>query len=223
MSWTGPNGFSSTLQAPTISNITAANAGNYQVTITFNNSSCVYVSKRNYEITIGSPRVSISQNQVCSGGNVTLTPVLSPASATVSSYLWEGNNGFTSNASTLAINNLQERKTYKLTAVFGGGCSGTSVAYASPQPMVPTPSVITRTNNCNVNVSASMPITFAPAELTNYSWTGPNGFTSNQLSPQVSSKQEIIHLQVRFRGLDATMSLLVRLPYLVFLQPQILI
>ncbi len=185
-SWTGPNSFTSTLQAPTISNVTAANAGNYQATITFNNSSCVYVSKRNYEITIGSPRLSISQNQVCYGGNVTLTPVLSPASATVSSYFWEGNNGFTSNASSLTINNLQERKTYKLTAVFGGGCSGTSVAYISPQPMVPTPSVITRIFNCNVNVAASMPSTFAPAELTNYSWTGPNGFTSNSLSPQVT-------------------------------------
>ncbi|MFY7908651.1 MAG: beta strand repeat-containing protein [Emticicia sp.] len=185
-SWTGPNGFSSTLQAPTISNVTAANAGNYQATITFNNSSCVYVSKRNYEITIGSPRLSISQNQVCSGGNVTLTPVLSPASATVSSYLWEGNNGFTSNSSSLTINNLQERKTYKLTAVFGGGCSGTAIAYATPQPMVPTPSVITRVFNCNVNVAASMPSTFAPAELTNYSWTGPGGFTSNQLAPQVT-------------------------------------
>lgn len=185
-SWTGPNGFSSTLQAPTISNVTAANAGNYQATITFNNSSCVFVSKRNYEITIGSPRVSISQNQVCSGGNVTLTPVLSPASATVSSYLWEGNNGFTSNSSSLTISNLQERKTYKLTAVFGGGCSGTAIAYATPQPMVPTPSVITRVFNCNVNVAASMPSTFAPAELTNYSWTGPSGFTSNQLAPQVT-------------------------------------
>jgi trimeric autotransporter adhesin len=185
-SWTGPNGFSSTLQAPTISNINAANAGNYQATITFNNSSCVYVSKRNYEITIGSHRVSISQNQVCSGGNVTLTPVLSPASATVNSYFWEGNNGFTSNASSLTINNLQERKTYKLTAVFGGGCSGTAIAYATPQPMVPTPSVITRVFNCSVNVAASMPSTFAPAELTNYSWTGPSGFTSNQLAPQVT-------------------------------------
>ncbi len=189
-SWTGPNGFASTLQAPTISNVTAANAGIYQATITFNNAACVYVSKRNYEITIGSPRVSISQNQVCSGGNVTLTPILSPASATVSSYLWEGNNGFTSNASTLAINNLQERKTYKLTAVFGGGCSGTSVAYITPQPMVPTPNVTTRIFNCNASVVASMPVTFAPAELTNYSWTGPSGFTSNQLSAPVTQAGE---------------------------------
>lgn len=189
-SWTGPNGFSSTLQAPSISNVTAANAGNYQVTITFNNSSCVFVSKRNYEITIGSPRVGISQNLVCSGGNVTLTPVLFPASATVSSYLWEGNNGFTSNASSLTINNLQERKTYKLTAVFGGGCSGTSVVYATPQPMVPTPSITTRTFNCNVSVVASMPATFTPATLTNYSWTGPSGFSSNQLSAQVTQAGE---------------------------------
>lgn len=189
-SWTGPNGFSSTLQAPSITNVTAANAGNYQVTITFNNSSCVFVSKRNYEITIGSPRVGVSQNLVCSGGNVTLTPVLLPASATVSSYLWEGDNGFTSNASSLTINNLQERKTYKLTAVFGGGCSGTSVVYTTPQPMVPTPSVTTRTFNCNVSVIASMPISFAPSTLTNYSWTGPSGFSSNQLSAPVTQAGE---------------------------------
>ena len=187
-SWTGPNGFTSTLKTPTISNVTAANAGLYQATATFNNASCVFTTKRNYDITIGSPRVAITQNLVCSGGNVTLTPVHLPATAIVSSYLWEGPNGFTSNASPLVINNLQERKTFKLTANFNGACSGTAIAYLSVNPIVPTPSVAVSTINCNVNVVASMPITFAPAELTNYSWTGPSGFTSNQLTAPVSQE-----------------------------------
>jgi trimeric autotransporter adhesin len=184
--WTGPNGFSSTLRTPTISNVTAANAGLYQVTFTFNNSSCVFVIKRNLEITIGSPTVSIAQNLVCYGGNVTLTPVLSPATSTVSSYLWEGPNNFTSNTNILTVNNLQERRTYKLTATFSGACSGTDVAYLNIQPIVPTPTVSASIFNCNATVTAAMPTAFVPAELTNYSWTGPNGFTSNQLSTPVS-------------------------------------
>jgi hypothetical protein len=184
-SWTGPNGFSSTLKTPTIANVTAANAGLYQLTGTFNNSACVFTIKRNYDITIGSPRVAITQNLVCAGGNVTLTPVHLPATATVSSYLWEGPNGFTSNVSPLVINNLQDRKTFKLTANFNGACSGTAIAYLSINPIVPAPSVAVSSINCNVNVVASMPTTFAPAELTNYSWTGTGGFTSNLLTAPV--------------------------------------
>ncbi len=181
--WTGPNGFTSNLKNPTILNLSAADAGIYQATVNFNNSSCVGIIKKNYEVTVGLAKLNLSSNSVCAGGNVTILPVLLPASATVSSYSWEGPNNFTSNANTLNINNLQETKTYKLTALMSGGCAGTAIAYTTISPNVPSPSIFSTINNCSASVTAFLSVTSA---FTNYGWTGPNGFSSNLLSTPIT-------------------------------------
>jgi trimeric autotransporter adhesin len=186
-SWQGPNGFTSNIQTPTINNITTANAGTYIVTANYSYGNCVSLLKRQIEITVGSAKVSLSSNSVCAGGDVTITPTLLPSSASVNSYLWEGPNNFTSNANSLTINNLQERKTYKLTVQFGGSCAGTAIAYRTIAPSTPNPNVSYSALNCDVTIQASLSTPFL---LNNYSWTGPNGYSSSSLINQISTAGE---------------------------------
>src|SRR5204862_5834770 len=91
-SWTGPNGFTSSLQNPTRSNATTADAGTYSVTVTVN--SCTSAAGTTPVVVNAVPATPTASNTgpYCSGQPIQLsTP--SVASAT---YSWTGPNGFTS-------------------------------------------------------------------------------------------------------------------------------
>lgn len=86
-SWNGPNGFSSSVQNPSISNATSANAGTYTVTATGGNG-CT--NKSNSTVLVNTtPTVSVNSFTICPGGSATLT------ASGASTYSW--NTGATSN------------------------------------------------------------------------------------------------------------------------------
>jgi gliding motility-associated-like protein len=119
--WIGPNGFSSALQNPTISNVTLAENGIYTVTVTGANSctataTTTVVVSPDLVVTIG------SNSPVCVGTTLNLT------SMPGSSHQWTGPASFTSNIENPTINNvtLANAGTYTVTVTNAQGCSGTA-------------------------------------------------------------------------------------------------
>ena len=131
--WTGPNGFTSTQQNPTINNITTAQAGTYSVVAS---NICGSTSPENITVTVNSPPSapgSISGNtSVCNGQNQTYS--ISPVSG-ATSYTWSVPTGST-------IVSGQGTTSIQVTI---GANSGNISVYAS--------------NSCGNSSNTSLPIT----------------------------------------------------------------
>src|SRR5207247_3728692 len=117
-SWTGPNGFSSSTQNPTRSNVQLADAGTYSVTVTVNGSPS---SAGTTSVTINSiPSTPTAGNNgpICAGAALNLT-ASTVAGAT---YSWTGPNGFTSALQNPSIPNATAAAsgTYSVTATISG-------------------------------------------------------------------------------------------------------
>ncbi|MFC1848518.1 hypothetical protein ACFLXV_04335, partial [Chloroflexota bacterium] len=95
-SWTGPAGFTSPLQNPTILNAAAANAGTYTLTVR-GGERCEDTA--NTTVVVYTPPTATASNNgpVCPGGNVTLTG--GPGNMT--SYSWTGPGNYTSSEQTI--------------------------------------------------------------------------------------------------------------------------
>jgi hypothetical protein len=122
-SWTGPNGFASTLQNPSIANVTTAATGKYFVTGTNSLTGCSALDSTEVVINTN-PTVSADSNSpVCEGENLDLT-----ASGTgIDQWSWTGPNAFTATAQNPSINNVTLAATgkYFVTGLVAStGCSG---------------------------------------------------------------------------------------------------
>ena len=87
-SWTGPNGFTSTLQNPTIPNSTVAMAGTYTVAIHPNGSPCFLTATTNVVINPSPVMTNASAVSICTGATLNI-PLTSNAGAT---YTWIGSD-----------------------------------------------------------------------------------------------------------------------------------
>jgi gliding motility-associated-like protein len=126
--WTGPAGFTSNLQFPTIQNVTAANLGDYVLTVT-DNTGCTPPSVT-LKVSMSNPpnaviTMSPSSNPVCEGTNVTLTGEPSSTTETYT-YVWKGPNGFSSTEQNPpALTNIKgvNAGLYTLTVTNEAGCT----------------------------------------------------------------------------------------------------
>ena len=175
-SWTGPNGFSSLLQNPSILNISAASVGTYTVTVT-NAAGCTSTATVNVSLNTAPVAVASNNGPVCEGGSVTLN------AAGGVSYNWTGPNGFSSTQQNPVINNvsLADAGSYTVVVTNAAGC----VATASTNLQVNTLPVITLTNNGPI--CAGSMLNLSTNGTGTYSWTGPNGFTSILQNPSIGN------------------------------------
>lgn len=180
--WTGPGGFISNTQSPAITNVPVSASGNYSVNIVVNGCRS---ANNTVAITVNPtpPAPQVSNNgAVCEGNTLQLNAV----TISGATYAWTGPSGFTSSNQNPVINNALQTNAGAYTAfVTVNGCRGpvsTTTAIVNP---LPGP----------VNIASSGPacegrslrLTADSVTAGSYSWTGPNGFSSNTRSVLLSS------------------------------------
>ena len=175
--WTGPNGYTSTLQTPTIPNATPANSGDYTLEVTVDEctSEAATVNVPVIEYTLSASNSTPN----CVGGIVAFSAIPTPTTLTGATYTWAGPNGFTSTEQTPAIFDLSlaNSGTYTV-SVTAGGCP---VQTASTTLTVTQPKAVA-TSNSPVCIGGTLQLNanMTPADAgATYTWTGPDGFTSN--------------------------------------------
>ncbi len=181
-SWTGPNGFSSNQQNPSIPNTTSANAGNYSLSINVNgcNSLPLITNVVIYPIPVATPT---SNSPVCPGTSINLFA----ATVVGGSYSWIGPNGFSSSAQFPVIPNATNADggIYTLN-VTANGCTntnaGTTTVIINPVPAAPVLS-----NTSPICVGTTLQLNAVTVFNATYQWTGPNGFTSSLQNPIINS------------------------------------
>ncbi|GAB4498289.1 MAG: hypothetical protein OHK0019_33370 [Saprospiraceae bacterium] len=180
-SWTGPNGFASNAQNPSV-NV----AGNYTVTVTDNVTGCTNTAVATVVNNAELPGASaVGDTLTC----VTVSVVLSGSSpASNPAFAWTGPGGFTSNAQNPTVT---EAGNYTLTVTGANGCTSTATAAVLLNNASPGASLSASGNlNCNnasINLIASSQ---PPANLLTHLWTNPNDSTISTGSNPVLNVNE---------------------------------
>jgi|GEM_PF-1054772 len=171
--WSGPGGFSSSLQYPTISQI--SQGGVYNVTIT-DQYGCTATASTVVEV-LPSPEATISGNQIyCQGENIQLT-----AATGAVSYQWSGPGGYTASGSSISRPNSNPSMsgTYFLTVTAANGCTNTGNYQITVYPSV------NATISPVGNLCATDPVVLLNAVTPGGTWSGP-GVSGNSFNPQVA-------------------------------------
>lgn len=183
--WAGPNGFASSVQNPTVANVSSLMAGVYSVTL--NPGSCP-VTKTVAVVVNPTPTISTVSNTgpVCQGSPLSFSVNSTVAGATT--YSWSGPS-FSSNLANPTIPSAAVANTGNYTVTVtntftnGGVCISagtTSAAVVAVAPVVISPATATICQNSNYSLTANA------VGSTSYSWTGP-AFTSTLQSPQITN------------------------------------
>ena len=173
-SWTGPNGFTSTLQNPTIPNSTTANAGVYNLTVTA--TGCTATATTTVVVNTA-PTVNAGADQsICEGNQVTLT------ATGATTYSWNNAipNGVPFTQSIGTVN-------YTVTGTIGA-CSATDIVAVTVNalPTVNAGPDVAICNTTTVTLTATTSFTqsfswnngvvngvpFSPTTTTTYTLTG---------------------------------------------------
>lgn len=182
--WThATSGFTAVTQNPTIGSATVGDAGNYFVTVTVNGCTSTASGTTNVIInTIPSAPIPTSNSPVCQGATI----LLDANNIAGASYNWTGPASFSATnqkSPSRTSASTAMAGTYNVTATVNGCVSpaaGVSVTI-NPTPATPTP-------NSNSPVCEGQTITLTNPTIAgaNYSWTGPNGFSSNVQNPSIT-------------------------------------
>jgi gliding motility-associated-like protein len=174
-SWTGPLGFTSPAQNPTIANATTGMSGAYTVLVTDANT-CTNTAVANVTVlTLPTPNI-ISNSPVCAGGNLNLN------GSGGSTYAWSGPNGFSSATQNPTISNVTVPATGMYTLVASAGTCSASTTASVTINALPTP-----TAGSNSPVCVGSPITFSGSSAVSYTWSGPASFASNLQNPNIGA------------------------------------
>ncbi len=176
-SWSGPGGWTSTLQNPTRTNATAAMAGTYTVTVT-SAAGCTATATTDVVVSaLPSAVAKADPNPVCTGHFAQLF-----ASGGVS-YAWSGPNGFSSTQQSPGLGLAQSNMagTYTVTVTNESGCSSTASVNL----------VVNNSPNGTASISTNFACVGSTVQLNasggqNYMWRGPGGFISNQQNPVIN-------------------------------------
>jgi gliding motility-associated-like protein len=173
--WSGPNGFSSSEQNPSINKVTTSNAGTYTLTVTNSNNA---TSTDTVSVSFKALPIPIADySTVCPAG----TMQLKAGPNGMTSYLWTGQNGSTwpqQNPPAMAFPNPAER--FTLTVVDWNGCEASkTITPVQFQPRA--------TSNSPICAGDTLRLRGEPNGMVSYRWSGPNGFLSSLQSPTINN------------------------------------
>ncbi len=179
-SWSGPNGFTSTSQNPSIPNATTAASGNYTVTVT-TSAGCTGTSSTSVTVNPApsTPTVSATPNTICSGQSTTIN---ASGSGAASFQVYNSSTGGTMLGTTPLSVSPTVTTTYYVQAVSSQGCVNTGGRVPITITVNPTPSASASSNS---GICAGQTLQLSASGGTTYQWTGPNNFTSNQQNPSI--------------------------------------
>ena len=180
--WTGPNGFSSNIPAPDINGVTDLNKGWYVMTITVAGSCTDLVDSVYIEVK-GVPMAEATAipASICIGGTVNLSATGGD------SYSWTGPDGFSSNLQNPTLTNVTELNEGNYIVTVFNSCN----LFASDTVFVEVIDALVLNAQATPNPACEGDSLFLTAEGSgNFSWTGPNGFTSNFQNPVISDIDE---------------------------------
>jgi rRNA maturation protein Nop10 len=185
--WTGPNGFISNIQNPSINTVQLNNTGIYTLMVT--HPACGLFST-----TVGlqvNPNVlnvlPWSNAPLCNGQNL----MLSATDVAGASYLWQGPDGFTANTRLVTRNNVNTTMAgnYSL-FVSQAGCAGTRMVIQSVSisniATAPTASIV---NSPSCVGDAVFLNSTNVTGATSFQWAGPNGYVANVQNTSISNVQ----------------------------------
>jgi gliding motility-associated-like protein len=180
--WSGPANFSSTNQNFTLMGVTSVESGNYFCYVVENGCSSTVASTNVVVNNIPNPPVINSNSPVCEGSSINLTA--NPIAGVT--YVWSGPGGFSSNLQNPTINpsTMASGGNYGAYVVFNGCTSNTVTTNVVINPIPATPVIGSNSPLCEgqtLNLSSNL------VAGANYSWTGPNGYTSNQQNPSIAN------------------------------------
>ena len=179
-SWTGPNGFTSSLSNPTISNVSSANSGTYSLTISFPSLGGCSINSTKTITILAPPTLNLVNltNVTCFGANNGSIQVAGNGTP-ILSYTWS--NSLTGTTiSNLAPNN------YTVTVTDGIGCTANQT-YTITQPTALTASASVTSNyngkdiSCNGAADGSALVTFSGGTAP-YIVSWSNGATTAAIS-----------------------------------------
>jgi gliding motility-associated-like protein len=171
--WTGPAGFTSTLQVPTIASASLANNGTYTVTVTDSNG--CRASATTAATILPNPSFVITGTNVClnAPGTITLTGGVS--------WLWTGPSAYTSSAQSMSVPAVDNNSAGIYSVVITNANSCTIAAEATLS-FVPLPNIVpTPTTSC-FNATAVLTASGAVS----YTWFGPQSYQSVGSSATIS-------------------------------------
>jgi len=174
--WAGPNSFSNSNQNPTITNASTLAGGIYTVTVTDGNG-CSATAQTTVLINTNPTATASSNSAICEGASLNLT------SGGGTNYNWSGPNGFSNSSQNPTITNATTLAggLYIVTVTNGNGCSST----AQTTVLINTNPTATASSNSAICEGATLNLTSGGG--TNYSWNGPNSFSSTDQNPSISA------------------------------------
>jgi beta-glucanase (GH16 family) len=126
--------------------------------------------------------LAANNGPVCAGSTINLTA----STVTGATYNWIGPNGFSSNVQNPAIASATTNASgsYSVTATVGGCASPATTTTVTVNALPATP---VAGNNGPICAGSTLNLTASTVPGATYSWTGPNGFTSNMQNPAIAN------------------------------------
>ncbi len=173
--WSGPGGFTSTAQNPTVSE-----PGTYTVTVTNPTNGCSSSESALVEQDIAEPGVSVTGGRLtCAVTSIQITASSPTSGAT---YEWSGPGGFTSPDAITAIS-IPGTYTAKVTNTDNGCTSSASVNVTQD---VTTPNSSASGGRLTCAVTSIQITASSTTSGVVYNWSGPGSFTSQLQNPTVN-------------------------------------
>jgi gliding motility-associated-like protein len=175
-SWTGPGGFTSTLQNPVVST-----PGNYTVTVSTTSNGCTNSATVSVTGNSTVPTANATGGTLtCANPSIQITGTTNVPSA---GFVWTGPNGYTATGATPTVTAIG---TYDVTVTnLGNGCTATASTTVNINNTTPGATALS-----TGIISCPTPTVLLNSSTqtgTTFNWSGPGGFSSSNQNPTATT------------------------------------